>query len=431
MSRTGLLAWVSLVRPACSLLVARWPAWWRREPGRDACGATRLLGRRAGRWPLATWAAAGPVGWLVARCPAAGCCGTARARSALCAPLTRSLVGVGARGGSGAGCGAAVLRSWSARPCAVLPLALLPDAAWGVGGGCARSTTRRRTARRATRWRGRRPEADVLLLPFTSYRAPAWHDGRKVLDPLGRYLTPDYVASDDLVVSGRRVAGEDTRVHDVRGALAAPTPAERAPRRWPSSGSAYVVTSTGRAGPAPEVAGEVLLDRDELAWPRLSRRPIAIRADRLGRWRWRWPGSPALALLVAVSPCVLAPDARRRRRATSTETTTRGSLLRLPRDLGRGFRGNDHRTIASLVVGRRVGAVDGRRAWSRPDQRAGDSPANVNRAGRSPTAATELTDSLAAGRPARSRLLRVQAVDAPPPSAAARRARTTPGRAPR
>ena len=40
------------------------------------------------------------------------------------------------------------------------------------------------------------------MLPFTSYRAPAWNGGRKVLDPLGRYLAPDYLADDELGVSG-------------------------------------------------------------------------------------------------------------------------------------------------------------------------------------------------------------------------------------
>ena len=59
--------------------------------------------------------------------------------------------------------------------------------------GSARSTTPRRTTRAARAWSADADGADVVLLPFSSFRAPEWNDGRKVLDPLGRYLEPDFV----------------------------------------------------------------------------------------------------------------------------------------------------------------------------------------------------------------------------------------------
>ena len=92
---------------------------------------------------------------------------------------------------------------------AVLPIALMPDAAWAVDG-------RLRPADYPASWSAAREVVadahevsggDVLLLPLTSYRAPDWLDGGKVLDPMGRYLTPDYVAADDLVVVRRAGPG--------------------------------------------------------------------------------------------------------------------------------------------------------------------------------------------------------------------------------
>jgi hypothetical protein len=97
----------------------------------------------------------------------------------------------------------------------------------------------------------------VVLLPLSSYRQPRWNDGRKVLDPVGRFLTRDFVASDDLFVSGKRVAGEDPRARDAARALAAPSPEARA-AGLAELGIRFVVTDKD-AGPAPAVAGRTLL----------------------------------------------------------------------------------------------------------------------------------------------------------------------------
>jgi hypothetical protein len=112
----------------------------------------------------------------------------------------------------------------------LLPLAAMPDLAWGLAGSLrpvqfpeeyaeARDALEQQTA-------DRRDGGAVLVLPFTSYRVPPWNEGRRTLDPLGRYLTPDYVAADDLYVSGNRIQGEDSRARRVAEVLAGGVPGD-------------------------------------------------------------------------------------------------------------------------------------------------------------------------------------------------------------
>jgi hypothetical protein len=147
----------------------------------------------------------------------------------------------------------------------VLPVALMPDAAWGISG-------RLRPADFPESWSEAREvvadadhegRGDVLLLPLSSYRQPAWLDGRKVLDPMGRFLTPDYVASDELLVSATTIPGEDPRVLEVQEALQLETPELRA-GRLAALGIGYVVLEPDVKGPAPEITGQELLDRSEV-----------------------------------------------------------------------------------------------------------------------------------------------------------------------
>ncbi len=49
-----------------------------------------------------------------------------------------------------------------------------------------------------------------------------------MLDPLGRYLEPNYVVNDELSISGVVLAGEDPRVADIKAALALERPDKRA-----------------------------------------------------------------------------------------------------------------------------------------------------------------------------------------------------------
>ncbi len=80
----------------------------------------------------------------------------------------------------------------------------------------------------------------MLSLPFTSYRRPGWNDGRRTLDPVGRYLPADYLASDTLVVSGTEVPGEDARARRVARDLATLT-GDDLQQALASEGVAWVV----------------------------------------------------------------------------------------------------------------------------------------------------------------------------------------------
>jgi hypothetical protein len=102
----------------------------------------------------------------------------------------------------------------------------MTDAAWGIGGEL--RPTDYPASYPAARAALEDPKGDLVVLPFTSYRAPEWNRGRKVLDPLGRYLEPNYVVSDELSISGRIVAGEDPRVPEVLAALRLADPESRA-----------------------------------------------------------------------------------------------------------------------------------------------------------------------------------------------------------
>ena len=101
----------------------------------------------------------------------------------------------------------------------VLPIAAMPDLAWGVGGRLEPATypTAWVDARRvieASTVRG-----DIVVLPFSSYRKPAWNHDTSVLDPAGRYFDRPTVTNDDLVVSGRTIAGEDPRAARIQRVL--------------------------------------------------------------------------------------------------------------------------------------------------------------------------------------------------------------------
>lgn len=88
------------------------------------------------------------------------------------------------------------------------------------------------------------PVGDVLVLPFSAYRAPTWNEGRPVLDPAGRFFDRPTVTDDGLVVSGRRIAGEDPRAAAVRDALRA----EDLPAALADQGIGVVVIDTTAGG---------------------------------------------------------------------------------------------------------------------------------------------------------------------------------------
>jgi hypothetical protein len=113
------------------------------------------------------------------------------------------------------------LPRWSAVTAAcglvLLPVAVLPDLAWGAGLGVASYPSDWAQARRVLAADPR--PGDVMPWPFESYRAPAFNGGRPVVDPGPRYLPRPAVVPDELVVGRERLAGEDPRARRVAAAL--------------------------------------------------------------------------------------------------------------------------------------------------------------------------------------------------------------------
>jgi hypothetical protein len=150
------------------------------------------------------------------------------------------------------------LRVFLAAALAVLPLAALPDLAWGALG-------RLRPATYPSAWQelrttvAERPlEGDVLSLPWAAFRRYEWNHSQVVLDPLPRQLTRTVVWNDRLpvTVEGRvvQVGGDDPRSTQVGRAIdsgipLAPVLAELG-IRW-----VVVQTDQPEASRAPDLAG--------------------------------------------------------------------------------------------------------------------------------------------------------------------------------
>jgi hypothetical protein len=99
----------------------------------------------------------------------------------------------------------------------LVPIAALPGFAFGGG---------LRVSQYPADWKQARqvladdPRAgDYIPWPFEAYRAPAWNGRRPVLDPMERFFTRQAVVPDELIVGGRRLAGEDPRSAVVATAL--------------------------------------------------------------------------------------------------------------------------------------------------------------------------------------------------------------------
>jgi hypothetical protein len=217
-TREGWAAVVALLLTV-AVCVVGWRAWTALLPGRDRL-TLAVAGAVGLGIALAGALVPGVVEWFVATVPGAGLFRDGARFLALLAPLEASLFGVGA------GVLAGAMRERLARialaaGAVLMPLALMPDLAWGLAGELrpVDYPAEYADARAALEQVADGETGDVLVLPFTSYRVPPWNNGRRTLDPLGRYLTPDFVASDDLYVSGKRLAGEDERARRVASIL--------------------------------------------------------------------------------------------------------------------------------------------------------------------------------------------------------------------
>jgi hypothetical protein len=103
---------------------------------------------------------------------------------------------------------------------AVLPLAMMPDLAWGGWGRLEPVTYPHDWQAVANLLRDDPRTGDVVALPLSTFRQFGWNGDRTQLDPAPRVLPRPTVIDDTLYVSGKAVAGEDRRAADVRAAVA-------------------------------------------------------------------------------------------------------------------------------------------------------------------------------------------------------------------
>ncbi|WP_051300815.1 hypothetical protein [Actinomadura rifamycini] len=148
----------------------------------------------------------------------------------------------------------------------VVPVLLLPTLAWGAAGEL-------RAVQYPDDWKRAREiidgdpaRGDVLLLPWAQYRSYAWNHGRRVLDPLPRYLDRRVVVNDSVTVGRTTVAPEDPRSVRLAPAAAAGSPPAAALR---DAGVRYVVVDaeTDRFRPTGAVR---VLDGPHLAVYRIG-----------------------------------------------------------------------------------------------------------------------------------------------------------------
>lgn len=131
----------------------------------------------------------------------------------------------------------------------VLPIVLLPDAAWAGGGRLAARDY-------PTSWFELKEQlgagdAAVVSLPWSTFRRYKWNDDRTVVDPLPRFVDRTVVGSDELLVGTGRdsdgsadvtvIKGDSPRAAAVAAAMSAGTPLATA---LPPLGIGYAVVQT-------------------------------------------------------------------------------------------------------------------------------------------------------------------------------------------
>lgn len=268
-SRTGPTSVLSVLVVVAAAVLGRRHLleWWGRRTT-TAVVALAVLG-----WAVAVTSALvpGAVGWLAGAVPGGGLLRDGSRFLALAAPLVVVAVAAGAQALVDR-TDVRAARAGLAVAAVLVPLMLLPDLAGGAAGRLRAVDYPPEFAAAAAVLADQRRagvEVDVLLMPFSSYRAPSWNGGGKVIDPSGRFTASEYVTNDALQVGGTEVPGEDPRAGLVEEALGAADPDERA-ARLRELGVSHVVRTRGPdvdriTGPrAAEVAGAVLLDEGTL-----------------------------------------------------------------------------------------------------------------------------------------------------------------------
>ncbi len=261
-SRTGALGWVALVA-LVGLAAIGSRAWWRRTPGRER---TALLVCWVIGWTLAvlTWLAPGLVGWASEHVAGAGVVRDGARALVLCAPLLAVLVAEGVRVLATRAPRERAARVALAVGAVLLPVALLPGLALGVGHRIepADYPAAYDEARHLLEDR----DGDVLVLPLVQLPgagleppAPGARPDRALPAPTTTWRATCWSST------GCRCRGR-TRGSATRPGRWPSRPPRSGPRRWAGSGSVrWSPTRPHRVTRPPEIAGESLLDEPDLS----------------------------------------------------------------------------------------------------------------------------------------------------------------------
>jgi hypothetical protein len=180
---------------------------------------------------------------------------------------------------------------------ALLPLAVLPDLAWGGAGRLEpvdypRDWYAVRAALAAGGEHGGHP-GDVLVLPFQPFRQFGWNGDRTQLDPAPRFLPRSAIVDDTLVVGGRALRGEDRRAAEVGRHVDDPA-------GLAAFGVGFVLVEHGTPGEIdPAVLGRLTMVHDG-QWLTLYRVPGPIAEPPTGA-----AGGPAAVLMVLTADAMV------------------------------------------------------------------------------------------------------------------------------
>ncbi|WP_162605793.1 hypothetical protein [Jiangella aurantiaca] len=203
---------------------------------------------------------------------------------------------------------------------AVLPIAALPDLAWGAAGRLEPSRYPQEWADVRATLRAADGDGDVVVLPYQPFRRFPWAGDRAVLDPAPRYLGVEAVVPDALPVGGDTVVpGEDRRAAELAAALDGDDPA----RDLAVLGVGWVAVERDTPGTIPDGLLEALESVESNGVLDLYRVPGAI-----GTWTRIPPAPPVIAadiifsvILIGASADVARIAFSRRRRSLRSQAS--------------------------------------------------------------------------------------------------------------
>ncbi|GAA1856427.1 hypothetical protein [Actinomadura bangladeshensis] len=147
------------------------------------------------------------------------------------------------------------------------PVFLLPTLAWGAAGDLRAVHYPDDWARAKQIIDGDREPGDVLVLPWASYRSYPWNHGRRVLDPLPRYLHRRVIVDDAVTVGGTTVPPEDPRAVRLAPAARTGTPPAATLR---DAGVRFVVVDAETGSVRPTGAATAVLRGADLVVYRID-----------------------------------------------------------------------------------------------------------------------------------------------------------------